>query len=1286
MTTSKRIREIPYNYTSFSDREIVGRFLGESGWQTIELLRESRGTGRSAQMLFEVLGDMWVVSRNPYIQDDLLENAKRRQALFDALHHRLAQVEARLNHNTLAEQLLNAVRDAVKQFEAWFPEQIKLRQKVSRKLKKMTRADNIDFGGLARVSHATDATDWRVELPLVVLCPDTEQEVAEMVAACIELGLVIIPRGGGTGYTGGAIPLHANTAVINTEKLEFLSLVEQVELPGVGVKVPTVRTGAGVVTKRVTELAERNGLVFAVDPTSHDASTIGGNISMNAGGKKAVLWGTTLDNLASWKMVMPDATWMEVVRVNHNLGKLQDQAMVSFELHRFARDGKTPIAEVETLDIPGSAFRQAGLGKDVTDKFLSGLPGVQKEGCDGLITSARFVLHRMPEHIRTVCLEFFGTDLSLAVPAIVEITEYIASKKAQGILLAGLEHLDERYIKAVKYNTKANRRELPKMILIGDIAGDNGFEVAKTCQEIVELANKRNAEGFVAVSAEARKRFWADRARTAAISAHTNAFKINEDVVIPLPKLNEYNEGIERINIEMSIQNKLDILSHLQQYFTSEIKEYTLEDDFEDSKGEKAAYFNAKVEATLAHLLKVKQRWSALLNGLDQPANQFWDLMGEGARTQVRDDEPLVKLILRRELVISYREEVLRFFEETFMGHDFEPMMKKLKALHFEIRNARLFVALHMHAGDGNIHTNIPVHSNNYQMIQLAERVVERIMKLAGDLGGVISGEHGIGLTKIEFLAPEKIQAFVEYKNKVDPNGHFNRDKLMPGSGLHNAYTPSLSLVKQEALILEASELDQLNNDIKDCLRCGKCKPVCQTHIPRANLLYSPRNKILATGQVIEAFLYEEQTRRGISLHHFDAMNDVADHCTTCHKCETPCPVDIDFGDVSIRMRKILTDMGQKRVSIGTKAALFYLNTGQPGLVKLLRTTMIGWGALGQRIGHRFAKWFGLLGRKDQLPASSTGQTPVVQQVIHFVRKPLDTGPNQPTMRALLSLEDRTIVPILRDPSKTTEESEAVFYFPGCGSERLFSDISLATLAMLYDAGAQTILPPGYLCCGYPQTAAGQSAKGSQITTENRALFHRVANTLNYMDIKTVLVSCGTCMDQLLKYEFEQIFPGCRLLDIHEYLMEKGIKMDGSNGVQYMYHAPCHDPMKKYDSTKVASALTGINVPLNDRCCSEAGTLATARPDIANQLRFRKEAELKQGIMDLTGADKAVNGNVKLLTSCPACQQGLNRYQDDTGLKTDYIVVEMANSLLGKNWKDDFIAKVEKEGTERVLL
>ncbi|WP_127470291.1 DUF3683 domain-containing protein [Thiomicrorhabdus aquaedulcis] len=1283
---AKRIREIPYNYTSFSDKEIVLRFLGASCWQTIEALRKTRNTGRSARMLFEVLGDMWVVTRNPYIQGDLIDNPKRRGALIDALHHRLKNVETRLNGNTQAEELLVAVREAVVQFTNWFPEQVAMRSNVLKKLRRVTRDDNINFSGLARVSHATDATDWRVELPLVVLTPDTEQEIVEMVASCIELGLTIIPRGGGTGYTGGAIPLHQNTAVINTEKLEYLGLVEHVELPQIG-KVPTIKTGAGVVTRRVSEQAERFGYVFAVDPTSQDASTIGGNISMNAGGKKAVLWGTTLDNLASWRMVTPDAKWLEVERVNHNLGKLQDQAMVLFDIKRFEKDGQTQIGDTERLSIPGTSFRQAGLGKDVTDKFLSGLPGIQKEGCDGLITSSRFIVHRMPSHTRTVCLEFFGTDLSLAVPAIVEILDYVESKKKEGILIAGLEHLDERYIKAVKYNTKATRKELPKMLLLADICGENGFEVAKTCTEIVELANKRNAEGFIAVSDEARKRFWLDRSRTAAISSHTNAFKINEDVVIPLDKLNEYNIEIEKINIEMSIKNKLDILNAYIEYFEGDIPEFSQEDDFEDISGP-SSYFKGKVADTLEHFKTVKTRWLDKLERLNAPINQFLDLLPLDAQAFVKEGDTLASLFLRREARLSYRTEVKQYLKQTFLGHDFEALHKKLDAIHAELRSARLFVALHMHAGDGNIHTNIPVHSGNYEMVQLAESVVDRIMDIAKQLGGVISGEHGIGLTKFQYLETSKIEAFVAYKNQVDPQGHFNKGKLMPGSGLDNAYTPSLSLVNQEAIILEASELDQLNNDIKDCLRCGKCKPVCQTHIPRANLLYSPRDKILATGQVIEAFLYEEQTRRGISLQHFDAMNDVAEHCTTCHKCATPCPVDIDFGDVSIRMRNILTKMGKKRFSITTKMALFFLNTKNPFAIKLLRKTMIGWSAVGITLANRALGLFGLTGKTSDIPAQSTRIAPVQQQVINFVRKPLNTGPNQATTRALLGLEEANMVPIIGDPKKVTEESDAVFYFPGCGSERLFSDIGLATIAMLYESGAQTILPPGYLCCGYPQTAAGQADKGAQITAENRALFHRVANTLNYLDIKTVLVSCGTCMDQLLKYEFERIFPGCRLLDIHEYLQEKGMTLNNATGVKYLYHAPCHDPMKKQNGTQVVKDLLKTEeVLLSDRCCSEAGTLATARPDIATQLRFRKGLELKKGIEALTGTDHVVKKDeVKLLTSCPACQQGLNRYESETGLKTDYIVVELAKNLLGDHWQKDFSDKLKVEGVEKVLL
>ena len=74
-----------------------------------------------------------------------------------------------------------------------------------------------------------------------------------------------------------------------------------------------------------------------------------------------------------------------------------------------------------------------------------------------------------------------------------------------------------------------------------------------------------------------------------------------------------------------------------------------------------------------------------------------------------------------------------------------------------------------MHAGDGNVHTNIPVNSNDYAMLHEAERVVARIMRLAESLGGVISGEHGIGITKLAFLDKGIIKEFADYKKQVDP-------------------------------------------------------------------------------------------------------------------------------------------------------------------------------------------------------------------------------------------------------------------------------------------------------------------------------------------------------------------------------------------------------------------------------------------------------------------------------------------------------------------------------------
>ncbi|MDP2195456.1 MAG: DUF3683 domain-containing protein, partial [Rhodocyclaceae bacterium] len=169
-----RLREIPYNTTSFSDREIVIRLLGEEAWAVLDVLRGQRVTGRSARMLYEVLGDIWVVRRNPYLEDDLLDSRERRGALIGALKHRLAEIEKRRAGNQPVAQLLAAAENAVADFERWFDETAALRKKVMQRLARHTRKDNICFDGLARVSHVTDATDWRVEYPFVVLTPDTE--------------------------------------------------------------------------------------------------------------------------------------------------------------------------------------------------------------------------------------------------------------------------------------------------------------------------------------------------------------------------------------------------------------------------------------------------------------------------------------------------------------------------------------------------------------------------------------------------------------------------------------------------------------------------------------------------------------------------------------------------------------------------------------------------------------------------------------------------------------------------------------------------------------------------------------------------------------------------------------------------------------------------------------------------------------------------------------------------------------------------------------------------------
>ncbi len=861
-----------------------------------------------------------------------------------------------------------------------------------------------------------------------MLQPDTEDEIPGLVRACIELGLTIIPRGGGTGYTGSAVPLTPLAAVINTEKLEALSEVETIALPGVVAPVATVFSEAGVVTKRVAEAAEHGGFVFAVDPTSADSSCVGGNIAMNAGGKKAVLWGTAVDNLAWWRMVDPDGNWLEVQRVGHNLGKIHEAAEAMFELTW--KDGRQPaskakVLRTERIAMPGARFRKAGLGKDVTDKFLGGLPGVQKEGCDGLITSARWVVHRMPKHIRTVCLEFFGRARE-AVPSIVEITDYLARRP------------DGAISPASSTSTSVICAQSATRPSPGAAACRKWCWSATSSATTTTRSHARVRSGAHGQRAH-RRGVHRGRAPRHARSSGSIAPRPRRSPGTPTPSSSTKTSSSRSENGRVHRCHRAHqhrTVDREQARTARRIDEY-LASPFALGKTEEAELdrlpreeiLGDRVEQARELIAYTRQRWQWLLTHFEAPlAPSLPELTGLGLTHLTSDSDPrsaarIIDLLQDHTIRVSWKTEVRAPLERIFAGAAFAPVMAECEAIHQRVLRGRVFVALHMHAGDGNVHTNIPVNSDNYAMLQRANAAVARIMQIARDLDGVISGEHGIGITKLEYLTDAETAEFRRYKKRVDPEGRFNKGKLLPGADLQNAYTPSFNLMGHESLIMQQSDIKSISDAIKDCLRCGKCKPVCATHVPGANLLYSPRNKILATSLLIEAFLYEEQTRRGVSIQHWDEFGDVADHCTVCHKCEAPCPVDIDFGDVSMAMRDLLRRMGKKKFNAGTAASMFFLNVKDPQTIKIARTLMLQWGYKAQRLGQSLLPARGQAAdRSDLRPRPAAGRRSR-EQVIHFVNKKMPAGLPKKTARALLDIEDARYVPIIRDPRRTTGET-----------------------------------------------------------------------------------------------------------------------------------------------------------------------------------------------------------------------------------------------------------------------
>jgi FAD/FMN-containing dehydrogenase/Fe-S oxidoreductase len=1182
-------RQIPYNYTSADDRRIFALLLGTDALAALERLVFKRRTGRSWRLLMRIVGDLFIHHRNPFLYQELIDNRRRRKQFLGAAHRDLDLIAGRGSKEPDLSLVLDKCLEKLDIISNEVATASHDRLRIRKVLGAVVGAQNVFFDPFTLASHATDATDWRLHLPVAVVCPHQEAQLPLLLKAVAGLGLKAIPRGGGTGLTGGAVPVAADVVIINTEKLNRIGTIktEKFEQPDGNVRqLATMELEAGVITEAAMKTAQEANLVFATDPTSAWACTIGGNVAENAGGKRAVLWGTAIDNLLRFRIAVPGGRLLEVKRIHPTGRRIGADETISFWVTDTANG-----EPVKRISISGGQLRKPGLGKDITNKALEGLPGVQKEGTDGIITSAVFVLHNAYPHQRTACLEFFGEDMDEAGLVIAQICKAFDNRGREALM--ALEHFDEEYVQAIDYKAKAPRSHSPKAVLLIDIVGHTAEQVEVGLERLKGLlASYPNT--FMAVARDDREalRFWRDRKRLGAIAARTNAFKLNEDIVLPIETLAEFAAFVDDLNVEEERSSQVEVIWHLNTYLE---KAEPLEDP----------------EWLTAKLPKARQLLKEALGHIKLAGREH----------------------LRSE---TYLGRVKQSMDELLRG--FSKVRSEIERDIKEIRSRRIVVATHMHAGDGNVHVNIPVFSNDREMMRRAAEVADIIMEQAAALGGVVSGEHGIGFTKIKHLDADLLADFRAYKEKVDPQNLINPGKLTDPGIADRVFTPSFNLIELEARILRYGRLERLADKISQCVRCGRCKTSCCVFYPGGNLFYHPRNKNLALMGIIEALLYDAQRSSAIGLRPLRWLGELADHCTLCHNCLSPCPVNIDTGEVSILEREVLASRGAKRTAMPTNIVLGYLASRQPLKNAMVRRAVLQWGARAQRIGSWLVRSF--LGRGQEIPKLLA---PFYAPAPPIAAKSMD---------AVMPLHDTHHAMVI---SPEDEIQGTVCYFPGCGSERLHSDIGLASIFLLLQSGIRVVLPPKELCCGYPARANAKSDLSNRQELRNTIIFTQIRSMLGHFDFDGCVVSCGTCRQALERVGISEIF-NSPLFDIAEFVLARGLDVTLPDAV--IYHQPCHDSLEgKAEALLHKMAANGVTV--SPHCCSEAGTLSLSRPDISAAMFERKRVPLSR----LTSATTAP---ARLITNCPACLNGLGRQRLAA---CDHMAVAMANAVEVDNWR-----------------
>jgi len=367
---------------------------------------------------------------------------------------------------------------------------MRLKEEDIEYLSSIVGKENLYVDKAHRLAYSYDATREHYE-PDAVIFPRSEEDISKILAYCNEKKIVIVPRGAGSGFTGGALPVNGGIVLALEKHLNKIIEIDEKNMLAI--------VQPGVINKDLQRAVEKKGLFYPPDPASEDYSTLGGNVSENAGGMRAAKYGITKDFVMALRAVLPNG---DIIRA-----------------------GKKTIKDV-------AGYNTAGIL-------------IASEGTLAVISEITLKLLPKPRFAKSYMGIF--PDVSSAMNAVFK-------SLASGANPVAMEFLDSLVVKAVKEKLGIALPEEAGALLIGDVDGNVKEEVEFQLETLKKSFFENGAVDFkVASDAKERDEIWKARRGASPSITIYGSKKLNEDISVPRSMLPEALEQIYAIGAKYNL-------------------------------------------------------------------------------------------------------------------------------------------------------------------------------------------------------------------------------------------------------------------------------------------------------------------------------------------------------------------------------------------------------------------------------------------------------------------------------------------------------------------------------------------------------------------------------------------------------------------------------------------------------------------------------------------------------------------------------------------------------------